>query len=177
MPEITARIAGLLLAGAFAWAAVAKVFVYRRWRQIVTRYGLPSGLDAVIAPVVPVGEAAIATTIVGFEPRVGAAAALAALSLFSFAIVRARSITGDRLPCGCFGGGEDRHYRTMLWRNAALGGLAAVVLFARPQHVLTRPSFPTGAELIPAALVVVGVALALWTALQALGVFRGRELR
>ena len=157
MPEITVRIALLLLAAAFTWAAVAKLVAFRRWSAVIARYGLPAPMDRIAGPLVPLAELAIAVTMLFVSARVGAAAAVGALALFSLAVLRARSINGDRLPCGCFGGTEERHYRTMIWRNAGLGALAAIVLLAHPERTdVGFPSAPEGSEMLPAALAVVG---------------------
>ena len=128
MPETLARFASLLLCATFGWAAVVKLLRYERWTAIVDRYALPSFLGTIAKPGVPLAEVAIAVTGVFVSQRVGAAAALAALALFSLAVLRARAINGDKLPCGCFGGSEERHYRTMILRNALLSTLAATVL-------------------------------------------------
>ena len=166
VPEVTARIASLLLCTTFAWAALAKLLGYGRWTVILERYGLPSALRRVAAPGIPAGEAAIAVTGAFLTPRIGAAAALATLAVFSLAVLRARRINGDKLPCGCFGGSEERHYRTMILRNAFLAALAAAVLLGpRSLHPLDL-SVPTIDDALPAALVVTGLALAAWTALQ-----------
>ena len=166
MPEATARIASLLLGATFAWAGVVKLLGYGRWSAILERYGLPGPLRAAAAPGVPAGEVAIAVTCAFVSPRAGAAAALALLSLFSLAVIRARSINGDRLPCGCFGGSEERHYRTMILRNAFLGALAGAVLLADGRVEPLSPALPTWGDALPALLVVCGAALAVWTVLQ-----------
>ena len=157
------------------WAGVAKVTAYSRWKAVLARYGLPSGVRAVAGPFVPALEVATAITIAFFSARVGAAAACALLAAFSLAILRARAINGDRLPCGCFGGSESRHYTTMMWRNAFLVVLAALVLRAQPAVDVVGPSLPQGGEWIAAGLVAVGGALVLWMAWQVSSAFRHRE--
>ena len=176
MPETTVRIAVLLLAAAFMWAAAAKFFAFPRWKAVIARYGLPAPIDRIAVPLVPVAELAIAIVMLFISARVGAAAAVGALALFSLAVLRARSINGDRLPCGCFGGTEERHYQTMIWRNTGLGVLAAVVLLARDEPAaIGTPASPEGAELLPAALAVFGGIVVLWTAWQVGAAFRRRE--
>lgn len=175
LPEVIARFAAVLLSLAFAWAAVAKLSAYARWKAVLARYGLPASVRYVAGPLVPVIEIATAVTIVFISARAGAAAACVLLAAFSLAILRARSINGDRLPCGCFGGSEDRHYRTMLWRNASLALLAALVLQARGEVNVTLPSMPQGGEWVAAGLVVVGGLLAVWMAWQVSSAFRNRE--
>src|SRR5688500_14237574 len=127
MPEETAVFAAVLLAAVFVWAAASKLFSYRRWNTTLDGYGLPLAAKSVAAPLVPVAELATAVLLI-VATRAGAAAALALLSLFCLAIFRARSITGDKVPCGCFGGSEHRDYRAMLWRNTALILLSAAIL-------------------------------------------------
>lgn len=175
MPESFARIASLLLAGAFLWAGVAKALGYARWRAVVARYALPAPLGSVTAPVVPAVEISIALVILLVSPRAGAVLALAALSLFSLAVLRARSINGDKLPCGCFGGREERHYSAMLWRNFLLAVLAALVLRG-PEQAITLPgSLPERSELVPVALIAAGVIMIVWMAWQISGAWRRRE--
>ena len=175
MPETTARIASILLAVAFAWAGIAKLLTYRSWRAVLDRYGLPRPLGAVVAPIVPVAELVLAAVIVFVSPRVGAIAAVGALAAFSLAIMRARAIQGDRLPCGCFGGSAERNYQTMIVRNAVLGTLATIVLISRIRTAIDLPPPPTAADAVPVALVIVGCALALWTALHTASSLRRRE--
>lgn len=175
MPETTARIASILLAVAFAWAGTAKLLTYRRWRGVLERYELPRPLRAVVAPVVPVAELAIAVVSLFVAPRVGAIASVGALAAFSLAIMRARALQGDRLPCGCFGGSSERNYQTMIVRNAALGTLATIVLIARLETGIGLPPAPTAADAVPVALVVVGCVVGVWTALHVASSLRRRE--
>lgn len=165
MPDATARFAAMFLAAVFVWAAASKVFSYTRWNATLNGYGLPHALLAIAAPVVPMLEIVTAALLL-FAPRAGAAAVLAILGMFSLAILRARDKSGDKLPCGCFGGSEQRDYRTMLWRNTFLAGLAAIVLFADGSVEPVLPDAPTGQEWLPVALVVVGALVALWTGLR-----------
>ena len=175
MPETTARIASILLALAFAWAGTAKLFAYRRWRDVLEHYELPRRLRFVVAPVVPVAELAIAGVILFLSPRVGAIVSVGVLAAFSLAIMRARAFHGDALPCGCFGGSSDRNYQTMVVRNAVLGTLATIVLISRLRTGIGLPPAPTGADAVPVALVIVGCAVGLWTALHVASSLRRRE--
>ena len=174
MPEMTARFASILLALAFAWAAVAKIVAYRRWQQVLERYGLARPLRMAAAPAVPLFEVTIAAVTLFVSPRIGAIAAVAALAVFSLAIMRARALQGDRLPCGCFGGSSERNYQTMVVRNAVLGALATIVLISRIESTIDLPA-PTASEALPVGLVVLGAALAIWTGLQASTYLRHRE--
>lgn len=163
MPETVARIAPLLLALAFAWAAIAKLSGFERWRTALAGYGLPTSIERPAAILVPVAELAVAFVTIAVSVRLGVLVALTLLALFSAAILRARSIKGDRLPCGCFGGSSVRHYTTMLVRNAALGILAVVALFGDADP---SASVPTGNEIFPAGLALAGLALVGWIAAQ-----------
>ena len=175
MPEITARVASIVLAVAFAWAGTAKLLTYRRWRAALERYELPGPFQIIIAPVVPVAELAIAAVILFVSPRVGTIASVGAIAAFSLAIMRARALHGDRLPCGCFGGSSERNYQTMIVRNAALGTLATIVLISRIRTGIGLPPAPTAADAVPVALVIVGCAVGLWTALHVASSLRRRE--
>lgn len=166
MPETTARIAAVILSVAFGWASATKVFSFARWNLVLNGYGLPRAITSIAAPLVPVAEIGIALCLLFVSTRAGAAAALAMLAAFCLAILRARSIKGDRLPCGCFGGSESRRYQTMMWRNGFLGMLAAVVLLARDPVEVWIPATPRADEWFPAALVVIGASVALWTVLH-----------
>lgn len=166
MQESVARIASLLLAGTFLWGGAAKILAYERWRAVVARYDLPRAVGSVATPLVPALEIGVALTLAFVSPRAGAVVALAALSLFSLAVLRARAINGDRLPCGCFGGREERHYATMMWRNFALAVVAAIVLRGSRDSIAVGGSMPGRTDLLPVVLVVIGVVLALWMVSQ-----------
>ena len=152
-----------MLALAFAWAGGAKVLGFERWRTALAGYGLPSAFERPVAVLTPIAELVVAFVTIAVSARIGGLASLAMLGLFSLAILRARSVTGDRLPCGCFGGSSERHYSTMMLRNAALGILAAAVSFGDTDP---SASFPAANDLFPAALALAGLALAGWVAVQ-----------
>lgn len=175
MSDTLARIASLLLATAFGWAAIAKLSGFSRWRVTVASYELPPSVERAAAPLIPVIELLLAFACV-VVPRVGAAAALATLAAFSLAILRARSRRGDRLPCGCFGGTKERDFKTMLLRNAGLGVLAGVTLIASGDGSVAL-SAPTASDLVPVVLVLLGAALILWVTLQSAHLLRRRDGR
>ena len=152
-----------LLALAFAWAAVAKATRFSAWRAALVGYRLPSALVAPVVFVVPALEVAVAFLLArgGNATEIGAALVVALLSAFSLAVLRARRLRGDRLPCGCFGGGGSRDYRLMLVRNALLGAVAAAILLS-PRLARYEVEAPEGAQVVPAALAVAGVALIAW---------------
>lgn len=173
MPHTLAAVAAVSLAALFAWAAAAKAAWPDGWRGAVAGFGLGRAEPFVILGV-PVVELAVAVTIVWGSARAGAALALTLLAAFSAAVVRARPLRGDRLPCGCFGRATVRDYRAMLARNAAGGGLAAIVVLAGPRSGIAEPgAAPSVPELIPAALMCLGAAIAGWTLWRAGGQFGG----
>jgi len=88
---------------------------------------------------------------------------IVALVAFSAAILLGRVRAGRRLECGCFGGSGTRDYRLLLARNLALAGVAFVAWGAGEDAPLVRSlGEPAGADLLPVALVVLGLALAAW---------------
>jgi hypothetical protein len=110
---------------------------------------------AVVA--VPLAEAAVVVLVLAGSIRMAAAAALALVLAFSAALVRLRRRVGEMVPCGCFGSSRRRSVRVLLLRNLALGIIAAAALAGPDRLDGLRP--PTGAELLPAALVVAGAVL------------------
>lgn len=166
MADTLARVASLLLAAAFGWAALAKIVRFRGWRRALGRYGLSRVVEASGAYGVPAAEACVAALLVLGPMRVGGALSLVLICSFSLAVMRARSLRGDRLPCGCFGRASARDYREMLLRNALLGLLAAIVLVARSVGS-SQVGMPGPGEWVPAVLVLVGVAAGGWTLWQA----------
>lgn len=156
-----------LLAVAFFWAAVAKASRPSAWRTALLGYRLPDGIVAPALVLVPVFEILTAVLLSGggTATRAGAALSVALLAAFSLAVLRARRLRGDRLPCGCFGGTGSRDYRLMLVRNAFLGAVAALVLLV-PRVARYELEAPPASQLVPALLVAVGVALLGWLAVS-----------
>lgn len=169
------QICAALLAGVFAWAAVAKALRPGAWLQALDRYGLSPALRVPAAPGVPLAEAVVAGLLVAGMLPAGAALALALVAAFSLVLARLGSQGKSRAPCGCFGGVTDRSLRLLLGRNAILAALAAVVLAVKPQE---WPSWqgraPLVSEALPAALVLFGLTLCAWTGLRTLAALRGR---
>ena len=162
----------LLLACVFAWAALAKLVRPARWRSALGRYGLGDRIERVAAYGVPAAEATAALLLLWGDARVGAALGLALVAAFSLAVLRARSLSGDRLPCGCFGGASTRDYREMLGRNALLAAASAVVLLAGRRDIAL--TLPAGGDRIAPTLTAGGLALLLWLVRQAAGSLRRR---
>lgn len=171
--ETLARIAAGLLGATFAWAALAKLASFAAWRHALAAYRLPS--NPVVASAVAAVELGVVALLLFTDARLGAALSVALLAGFSLAILRARAVQGDRLPCGCFGRAKVRDYRRMLLRNSLLGVLAALVLLASPEDESLLPFRPpSSTELIPVALALVGVALLLWVVLRTSAALKGK---
>lgn len=164
MPDPALRVVAAALAATFAWAALAKLGRWTRWRAALSGYELPGAVRALAAPVVPVVEGGVAALLVTGFTRAGAALSVALLASFSGALLYARERRGDRLPCGCFGGATERDYRVMLLRNALLGLASAVLLLTSHDVSVARGwSAPSGGDLVPGALVAIGIGLVGWT--------------
>ena len=163
----------LFLAAIFAWAAAAKLARLGTWRSVLAGYRLPVPVARVSVLLVPLAELAVAGLLVAGATRAGGALSITLLSLFSLALFHARSLEGDRLPCGCFGGRKDRDYRLLLGRNATIALLPVVLLLnGRDVAPLRDWRLPAGDETIAALLVVIGLGVATWTARQVSVAFR-----
>jgi hypothetical protein len=152
-----------LLAVAFFWAAIAKASRPSAWRNALLGYRLPKGVVTPALVLVPVLEivAGVLLSSGGDASKAGAALSVALLAAFSLAVLRARSLQGDRLPCGCFGGSGGRDYRLMLVRNAVLGSVAALVLLV-PRVASYEIDRLPASDVLPAVMVAVGVLLIAW---------------
>jgi hypothetical protein len=170
-----AQLCAAMLAAVFGWAAVAKALRVSSWLRALRRYSLSPLVRNLAAPAVPAAEAVVAALMIGGRLQAGASLALGLVAAFSLLLARLGATGERRVPCGCFGRVGERSLRLLLARNAALAALAAVVLVARPRG---WPSWalraPAGAELVPVALIVLGVALSAWTGLRAAEALRGR---
>lgn len=173
MPDLVWKLAALVLVVTFSWSTVAKVARPALWRETLARYRPAQPLDTLALFGAPLFEAAVVGGIAGGLPHASAALALALLAAFSLAVLRLRGLEGDRLPCGCFGKTKARDFRLMLARNAALAVAAALVLGApRDARFLAGLAVPQASEIIPAVLVLLGIALALWLAITVASSFR-----
>jgi hypothetical protein len=177
-PSDLGAFAGAALAVTFGVAAVAKLARSKTWRQTLGAYPLPRGASGAAAVGVPLLELAVATLpLLGLVSTAGFTA-FWVLVAFSGAVVAGRVRTGRRLACGCFGSSANRDYRLLLARNVALGGVAIVAWRAgEDASVLGSFGAPAGPELVPAALTVVGLALAAWVGTTALVVTGRRDGR
>jgi hypothetical protein len=165
------RLMSFSLGLVFAWAVLAKMARPGVWLRALDGYRPPEGTRLVVAGAVPAAEAAVATLFFAGATRVAAAATLALTSLFLLAILRARSLTGSRLPCGCFGSTKERDYRALIARDAVLAGAAAALL-VYGRDVPGYPQAPVGDGWIAASLVVVGASLVVWLFVAVLSGFR-----
>jgi hypothetical protein len=162
-PSEAGPLAAAVLALTFGAAAVAKLARRAAWRRTLGSYGLRPGASRLVGFGVPAVELGIAATVlVGLASSAGLLS-IVALVAFSGAIVMGRVRAGRRLECGCFGGSGVRDYRLLLARNLALAGVAFVAWRAGEDAPLVRAlGEPSGADLLPVALVVLGLALAVW---------------
>ena len=161
------RVAAAVLALAFGSAAAAKIVGRRRWALALASYRL-GPLEGPALVGVPLVELALATLpFLGLVSMAGLAS-LAVLWVFSAAIVVGRVRVGRRLDCGCFGASRARDYRLLLARNSALAVVAVVAWReGRDEWIGGSLAAPSGSDLLPAALVAVGVALAMWVSVRA----------
>ena len=156
-------LAGAALALTFGAAAIAKIAHRRTWRRALATYRLPPGIVGPVAIGVPVLELTIAVMPVLGLSSIAGFVALSALVAFSAAVVVGRLLVGRRLGCGCFGSSATRDYRLLLVRNLALAAVAIVAWRAGDDApVLRSLGSPGGSEVVPAVLVVLGLALATW---------------
>lgn len=146
----------LVLAVTFAAAAVHKL----RDRQpfVATLDALVPGRAArPLAYAVPVGELLLAGALVaGVLPRLVALLCIAALAVFSLALLRLRDAGRGRavIPCNCFGAAGDGDPATGLVRNGLLMGLAmAALVWPVDAPLWTLPA----ADLAGAATVALGL--------------------
>lgn len=175
MADPVAHTAAVLLAALFAWASLAKVAKPRAWVDALSGYAFPDRVVRVLAVAVPIAEASVTGLALAGRTKIAGAAAALLLASFSLAIVRARAVAGNKLPCGCFGGRRVTDFRLMLLRNVLLGALAAVVLLSPEVSPLSGWTAPHPGDIVPAVLVLLGAALVAWvgrTALISLGAGR-----
>ncbi len=172
-PEDWGRLAPAALAVVFTWAALAKTIRPRRWRADLERYGLPPRLSSWVVPTVPAAEACLALALLMGFNRIGGIGALVMLALFTLALLRARSVVGDRVPCGCFGRGPTVSVRAAVARNAALAAVAVVAMARGSSAGLALPPVPGGRDALPLLLAVGGLVAAAFTGWTVRRLLRG----
>lgn len=160
MTVLTISAAGLI-AGVFGWGALAKVLRFSEWRQALRAYGLPPNGERYASLVVPAGEGAVVVLLAAGRARAGAALTLALLATFSSGLLFARQKQGDLVPCGCFGRATPHDFRLLMARNGGLALAAGAILIDGHDRLVTAGGFDP-AMLLPAALVLVALVIALW---------------
>ncbi len=160
-----AAVAAGVVAGAFAWAAVAKLVDRRGWRRTLTGYGLSPAVRRGAELGIPPAELGVPVAALLGSPRVAASLALILLGLFSIAIVRARVVGGRRaIACGCSGGARTRDFRLLLGRNAVLAVAAWACMRTQASALLHWPGAPEQDGLLPFMLALLGGLVGLSTA-------------
>jgi hypothetical protein len=156
-----AGVVALLLCALFGWASASKVLRWMSWREALRGYGLSGAAERAVAFGVPAAEACVALLLALRKASLGGAAALTLISLFSLAVLRARNVGGDEVPCGCFGRAGARDYRLLLGRNLLIGALAGGLLVLSNGSA-AQPFGIEGRDAVPAVLTAIGLALATW---------------
>ncbi len=140
----------------FAHAAIAKAFDLAQFEQHLAAYGVPSGLQPLLARAVPALEAAAALLLV--TPWRGPGAALAASLLLLYGAAMAWALArGWALDCGC--GGEPLPVSwALVVRNALLAALALVA----GSPIADRAAGAADFFVIAAALLLATLLYAAW---------------
>lgn len=129
--EVVTTLARVALALVFAAAAIGKLADRRGAVAAAQGLGVPAGLAAPVAGLLPVAELAVAVAVAGaWGPSavVGAAAGLFLLVLMTCLVVLTLR-QGRRPPCHCFGRVDDAPIGAgTVVRNLAFMALAVVVL-------------------------------------------------
>jgi hypothetical protein len=174
MVDTLVRAAALLLLVTFAWAGLFKVLRFADWWNSLAAYQFPIRVRRAVAVGVPVAELTAVTLLAFGNLKVAGSVIIAMVAAFSLAVTRARALQGNKLPCGCFKAGDVQDVRLILLRNGLLAALAAFLTLAGPpaESLVTQVD-----DLAPMLLVIVGVALAGWTAIQVAGALKRRESR
>jgi hypothetical protein len=152
-------IASVALGAVFAWAALTKILRPTAWWRSLEQYSLGRFRPSV-AIAIPIAELAVPVLVAVGLPVEASILALVLLAGFSFALLRARRLHGNRVACGCFGRTRARDYRLLLARNAAVA-LVAVTSLAAPGSTWRSGSLhaPHGIEVLPTLLSLAGVIL------------------
>lgn len=139
MSGALALAARLVLGGTLAWAAVAKVRARATLAAQLASFGMPAATVAPLAVLLPLAEATLAVSLVGW-PRSSWPGWAAFVLLGAFTLVVAARLR-DPAPCPCFGVSAAPVGPVTLVRNACLMALAllatAPVAGARPLTTAT----------------------------------------
>ena len=163
MTDALTFLAALLLALTFLWSGAVKVGRAARWLEALGVYRVPRRFEPLVFVAVPAAEIGVAGLIVIGATKPAGALSVALLCAFTAALLRARKLEGDRLPCGCFGGTKEHDYRLLLARNLMLLLPAVVLMIAGNTSIRTVPD---SIQPLPAALVVLGLGVIGWTAFE-----------
>jgi hypothetical protein len=156
-----------VLAVTFAWSSIDKIGGWSRWRRALEGHAFPPSVARIAAWAVPGTEALIPVLALLGRPRAAAAVALAAIVVFSAALVRLALRDGLRVSCGCFGRGSI-DVRVALGRNVALAAAAVASWtspFPDPHLQLPRADDSLPAMLLAGALaasVITGWRAGIW---------------
>ncbi|MGH2735282.1 MAG: MauE/DoxX family redox-associated membrane protein [Actinomycetota bacterium] len=162
MPEAVSIVAAVVLSVAFAWAALAKLLRYSQWQEALARYEFPHSVNPLLAAIVPFVELAAVALLLSVSIKAGAALSVAMLAGFSLAIMRARALQGEKLPCGCFGKTTERDWRLMLLRNSLLALPAALALLSANQGGIVENASVLRNEVVPVLLLALGLLAVAW---------------
>ena len=158
MSSLSVQLLAAVLSAVFVWSACAKLIRYREWQVALAGYRLPEPVERAARPGVPVAELLVPLLFVLGNVGAGAALVVALVAAFSLAVLRARALEGDRLPCGCFGRTKAHDYRLMLVRNSVLGVLAGALLLAgHDVPLFDGVGAPDASEALPITLSVAGL--------------------
>jgi hypothetical protein len=173
--DAVVRLAAVLLALLFAWAAAAKIIRFSAWRSALHGYKLPRPVQVLAVVGVPLLEAGVVALVLVDELLPAGALSLAAISAFSLVILRRRAVEGDRLPCGCFGRTTTRDYRALLARNFLIAILAAAILLGgEGVSLFDGLGAPGPGDVLPITLALAGISLTLWMVLKVAGMYQER---
>jgi hypothetical protein len=164
-------VSAAVVAGAFGWAALSKLVSYERWRRALAGYKLPEALERVARLGTPALEAVVLAVVLSGPLPLAGALTLLMLAGFCLVVLRARAIRGNKLPCGCFGGADERDYRLMLVRNAILAIPAGVLALSGDAGLIDRLASIEGADYVPLGLVLGAAVLVAWVTMGVWGAF------
>jgi Methylamine utilisation protein MauE len=138
MPDLTiasivANMLAIMLAGAFVWAAVAKL---RHPSSTVSAFrSLRLPQPSALSRGVPAIEATVAIVLF-FLPKLGGALIVALVGAFTVVLLRARQWGPVR--CGCFGAADTRPVTWVTYvRNSAIASAALFVVIISPPSIVS----------------------------------------
>ncbi len=165
----------LLLATLFAWAGIAKLVTFTRFRFTLGQHGVPLRLRAPVAGVIAGAEIATAVWLASGSATSAAGIAAAAISaVFMTAMVRVR-IQGRRsASCGCFGGTRSSGTVLLAVRAALIAALGVLVATGIGGSVDPQTGTIQSAVLAVLGVLVLGLSLAVVALYRQVGVLSMR---